>query len=988
MTRTRIAELQFDLSSRIKGEVKFGEGDRALYATDASNYRQVPLGVVVPRTVDDLMTTIEVSRDHDFALLPRGAGTSLAGQTCNTGLVVDCSKYLRRIVQLDPEKRVAVVEPGVVLDSLRRVAEDHHLTFGPDPATHGWCTFGGMIGNNSCGVHSVMAGKTDASVDELEIVTYDGTRFRVGPTSDAEIERIVAGGGRRGEIYTGLRTIRDRYQQLIRQRYPQIPRRVSGYNLDALLPENGFNVARALVGSEGTCVTILQASVRLVTSPPHRALLVLGYPDVALAADAVPEIVSNGCIGLEGLDDGLVDDIRRTALRRVDLNLLPPGRGWLLVEFGGDSLEAAANQARSLVRHLTYPGRPRPSIRLVTTVAEQLQLWSIREAALPATAGAPGELRTWDGWEDTSVPIQNLGRYLRALRDLTVRFGYNCRLYGHFGDGCIHSRIGFEFRTSNGVNQFRRFVEEASDLVIAHGGSLSGEHGDGQSRGELLTRMFGPELVVAFREFKSVWDPKGRMNPGKVVDANPLDSDLRLGPNYRPLVLKTHFQFPADNGLLTSAAERCVGVGKCRSLSGGVMCPSFRATLDEEHSTRGRARLLFEMSRGETLKHGWREKPVRDSLDLCLSCKGCRSDCPVGVDIATYKAEFLHHYYARRLRPAIAYTTAATPWITAVASTAPRVANKLASTPGLSSLAKALAGVTSERPLPALASTSFTRWFARQDRHAAVGQDLVLWPDTFTNRFSPEISISAVRVLQAAGFRVTVPSAWVCCGRPLYDQGMLRVAERLLRRTLRVLGPAIDAGTPIIVLEPSCAAVFRDEMPNLLKGDPRAERLAHSTFTLAEFLIISKTVIAPGLNGVRALVQTHCHQHAVMGFSNDLNLLSQLGLDTNVLDQGCCGLAGAFGFERGQKYKLSMQIGELGVLPAIRAASPDTLILADGFSCREQIRHGTSRTALHLAQVLDMPRAEDGSQESRRSQFGPATTLVSPSPDLLAACRL
>lgn len=975
------AQLRSDLESAIEGEVGFGLGDRALYATDASNYRQVPLGVVVPRTVDDLVRTVEVCRDHDVALLPRGAGTSLAGQTCNTALVVDCSQYLRCIIELDPERRSARVEPGVILDSLRRAAEVHHLTFGPDPATHAWCTLGGMIGNNSCGVHSVMAGKTADSVEELEILTYDGLRLRVGPTSESEIDRIVASGGRLGEIYLGLRNIRDRYAPLIREKYPQIPRRVSGYNLDSLLPENGFNVARALVGSEGTCVTTLQASVRLVPSPPHRALLVLGYPDVAHAADAVPQIVSAGCIGLEGLDQGLVDDIRRIGLRGIDLGLLPPGGGWLLAEFGGDSPEEASGEARALARGLTRGRRSHPSINLVTTAAEQVKLWSIREAALPATARPSDDLRTWDGWEDTSVPINVLGRYVRDFRALTEQFGYQCRLYGHFGDGCIHTRINFDFRNPAGVARYRRFVETASDLVIAFGGSLSGEHGDGQSRGELLTRMFGPELVMAFREFKSVWDPKNRMNPGKLVDARPLDTDLRLGPTYQPQVRQTRFQFPADKEALVSATERCVGVGKCRSLSGGVMCPSFRATLREEHSTRGRARLLFEMSRGETLQRGWRETPVRESLDLCLSCKGCRSDCPVGVDIATYKAEFLHHYYARRLRPPVAYATAAVPWLAAAASASPTFANTLASTPGIARIAKAIAGISAERPLPKVASAPFTRWLSDEPKHpTTTGKEVVLFPDTFTNRFSPEIAISAVRVLRAAGFRVTTPTAWVCCGRPLYDQGMLLLARRLLRRILRVLTPSIDAGVPLVVLEPSCAAVFRDEMPNMLRGDARAEQLAHSTFTLAEFLVQARAVINPGLAGSRALVQTHCHQHAVMGFEDDLTVLARLGLDARVLDQGCCGLAGAFGFERGRKYRLSMAIGELGVLPTIRSASADTLILADGFSCREQIRHGTGRKALHLAQILDMQPAQPlGSDGSRRTG---AEQLVKSPPDL------
>ena len=945
--------LERDLRAAIVGEVQFTAGDRALYATDASNYRQVPLGVVLPRSIEDLVRAVEVCRSHDVAILPRGSGTSLAGQGCNTAVVLDCSKYLHEVLEVNPELQVARAEPGVVLDTLREAAEAHHLTFGPDPATHAWCTLGGMIGNNSCGVHSVMAGKTDVNVEEMEILTYDGLRLRVGPTPPAEVDRIIEAGGRRGAIYARLRDLRDRYAELIRERYPHIPRRVSGYNLDFLLPEQGFHVARALVGSEGTCVTVLQATVRLVSSPRHRALLVLGYPDVVLAAEAVPAVLPSGCIGLEGFDDVMVAAMRQNHLHVADLALLPEGRGWLLVEFGGDTPQEAAGRARSLAEQLTGGGVAVPSSRVVTQPSEQQRLWAVRESGLPATARVPGWPPTWEGWEDAAVPPERLGGYLRDLRAVVARFGYSCPMYGHFGDGCVHNRITFDFGTPEGVARYRSFVEEAADLVVSYGGSLSGEHGDGQSRAELLERMFGPELMTAFREFRAIWDPGGRMNPGKLVDARPLDADLRLGPGYRPLKLATRFRFPADHGSLAMATERCVGVGRCRSLSGGgVMCPSFRATLEERHSTRGRVRLLGEMFQGDPLTHGWRESAVRQSLDLCLSCKGCRSDCPVNVDVATYKAEFLHHYYSQRLRPRIAYVTALLPWLATVGSLAPGVANGLISAPGVSVLTKASVGVAQERSVPPLARMPFTKWFAKHRPRNEGAAEVVLWPDTFTNRFSPEIAVAAVTVLETAGYRVTVPSKWVCCGRPLYDHGMLGLAERLLRRSLRVLGSAIAAGTPVVILEPSCAAVFRDELPNLLAGDRQAERLSQNAFTFAEFLAKAHGGFDPPRCARKALVQTHCHQHAVMGSDADRTVMDRLEMEYEVLDSGCCGMAGAFGFEHGEKYKLSKQIGELGVLPAVRAANPDTLILADGFSCREQIIQGTGRHALHLAQVV------------------------------------
>lgn len=939
----------------VEGDVRFSAADRALYATDASNYRLVPVGVVSPRTVDDLVRVLGICRTYGAAVLPRGAGTSLAGQACNKAVVVDCSRYLRGIVAIDPARRLATVEPGAVLDAVRTAAAKHRLTFGPDPGTHAWCTIGGMIGNNSCGVHSVMAGKTDANVEQLEVLTYDGCRLQVGRTSDPELARIVRAGGRRGEIYRRLRDLRDRYATAIRDRYPRIPRRVSGYNLDFLLPEHGFDVARALVGSEGTCVTVLQATIRLVSSPRFRILLVLGFADIFLAADSVPEILESGCIGLEGFDGVMVDAMRESQLHARDLDLLPEGRGWLLVEFGGDSqveVEVRADLLRK--RLLARSPAGRPTARVVTSLADQGRLWKVREAGLPATARVPGAAPTWEGWEDAAVPPESLGGYLREFVRLAAEFGYRGPTYGHFGDGCVHNRLPFEFGTRQGVATYREFVQASADLVVAYGGSLSGEHGDGQSRSELLERMFGQELMTAFREFRAIWDPAGRMNPGRIVDARALDADLRLGSRAVRRQSINRFRFPADQGSLASATERCVGVGRCRSLtSGGVMCPSFRATLEEKHSPRGRARLLFETLQGDTLTHGWRDSEVREALDLCLSCKGCRSDCPVKVDVATYKAEYLHHYYAHRLRPRSAYATALVPWLAALGALAPRVSNSLTSGDTSSVVLKRMAGIAKERSIPRLASVPFVKWFTGHQPSNVGGRPIVLWPDTFTNRFSPEIGVAAVRALESFDYQVSIPSRWVCCGRPLYDQGMLGLAERLLRRSLRVLAPRIKDRTPMVVLEPSCAAVFRDELPSMLAGNEDAAWLSENTFTFAE--VLAKDIKSPSATerGGHALVQTHCHQHAVMGFEADRKVIDWLGLSYEVLDEGCCGMAGAFGFERGQKYELSVQIAESGVLPRVRDADPEGLLLADGFSCREQILQGTGRRSLHLAQAVD-----------------------------------
>src|SRR5579864_487925 len=614
-----VRELEAALRASVKGEVRFDASSRALYATDGSSYRQVPIGVVIPRDNDDVIAAIATSREFGAPVLPRGCGTSLAGQCCNTAVILDFTKYMAEILEIDPLRRIARVQPGVILDHLRNAAEKDHLTFAPDPATHDHCTLGGMIGNNSCGVHSVMAGKTDDNIEALDILTYDGLRMQVGATSPEELEHIIREGGRRGEIYSKLKTIAATYGELVRQRFPNIPRRVSGYNLNYLLPENGFHVARALVGSEGTCVTILEATCRLVESPPQRVLLVLAYPDIYQCADHVPEIMAHKPIGLEGFDDLLVGYTRNKGINSEGLALLPEGNGWLLVEFGGSTMREAESQARGLIEALNRSPNP-PNARLYSG-AQAKRVWEVRESSLGVTSHVPGEPMNWEGWEDAAVAPEKLGGYLRDLRIMMGAFGYKGSLYGHFGHGCVHTRLNFDLKSKAGIAKFRKFVEEAADLVISYGGSLSGEHGDGQSRAELWPKMFGPDLMQAFRKFKSIWDPKGQMNPGKLIDPYKLDENLRLGANYSPWEPKTRFHYPQDHGSLSEATLRCVGVGKCRRDEGGVMCPSYRVTREEEHSTRGRAHLLWEMTQGPArndgiIRDGWRSQEVKDSLDL------------------------------------------------------------------------------------------------------------------------------------------------------------------------------------------------------------------------------------------------------------------------------------------------------------------------------------------------------------------------------------
>ncbi|GAA4131435.1 FAD-binding and (Fe-S)-binding domain-containing protein [Actinomadura keratinilytica] len=944
--------LERDLRRRVNGEVRFDTGTRAVYSTDASNYRQVPIGVVVPRTTEAVAEAVAVCREHDAPLLSRGGGTSLAGQCCNTAVVIDWSKYCHRVLSVDPERRTCVVEPGIVLDDLNRRLAPHGLQYGPRPSTHANCTIGGMIGNNSCGSTAQAYGKVVDNIRRLEVLTYDGLRMWVGPTGEDELLGLAARRDRTGEIYRALRGLRDRYADEIRRRYPGIPRRVSGYNLDSLLPEHGFDVAGLLTGSESTLVTVLRAEVALVPVPGRTLLVALGFADIAAAADHVPAVLAHEPHELEAVDGRLVDFQKARHLNPEALRLLPEGRGYLMVQFAGDTAEECAERARALIDDL-------PDAVDSTVYADrehEHRLWMIRESGLGATAHVPGRPDTWPGWEDSAVAPDKVGPYLRDLKRLFDEFGYEGpSVYGHFGQGCVHTRIPFDMASAGGVAAMRAFVERAADLVVGYGGSLSGEHGDGQARGELLEKMFGAEIAEAFGRLKAVFDPGDRMNPGKVVAPGPLDGDLRLGAGYRPWRPGTAFAYPHDSGRFDKAALRCVGVGKCRSLEGGVMCPSYRATREEEHSTRGRARLLFEMIRNDSpVADGWRSTEVRDALDLCLACKGCKTDCPVNVDMATYKAEFLHHHYAGRLRPLSHYSMGWLPVLAAAARRVPRLVNTLTWAPLLGRAVKAAGGIAPERRPPLFAREPFVDWWrARGPRGGAAEHgEVVVWPDTFTNSFHPEIGRAAVEVLEAAGFRVKVPDRAVCCGLTWISTGQLGAARRALLRTLDVLRDDLRRGTPVVGLEPSCTAVFRADALEMLPRDPDVRRLADQTRTLAELLAERAPGWEPPAVDADAVVQRHCHQYAVMGFDADRHLMERAGMRADVLDAGCCGLAGNFGFERGH-YQVSRDIAELGLLPAVRDADPGALIIADGFSCRTQIEQsGTGRTPVHLAEAL------------------------------------
>ncbi len=961
-TKVDLRALWARLRKDVTGEVRIDKGTLGLYAQDASNYLHVPLGVVLPKSRADVLATLRACHAYGVPVLARAGGTGLAGQTCNEAVIVDVSKYFNRVLGLDTARRRARVEPGVICDSLTKQTEPHGLTWGPQPATHTHCCFGGMLGNNCGGMRAQQAGIAVHHVEAMDVALYDGTQLSLGWLTEAEFRERAEAATSEGRIYRALRALRDRYESRIRERFPALPRRVSGYNLDQLLPgEDGrINLARALVGSEGTCVTMLDATLNLVDFFPERAVVALGYDTIEHAADHVEQALPFNPTAVEGMDQMLYDHVVKKHMRQEKfLGVLPKGKAWLLVELSAHDATEARAQAERLIEAVKNEPKQLVEAKLILDREQQEHLWGVREAALGATAFVPGEPNAWPGLEDSAVPPLRTGEYLRDLRALLDKYDLKAALYGHFGMGCVHCRISFELLTAQGLAHYRRFMVEASELICGkYQGSISGEHGDGQSRGELLEIMFGKDLVQAFREFKAIWDPDGKMNPGKIVDARPLDRDLRLGADYDPWHPKTHFQFPTDHGSFADATLRCVGVGKCRRLNGegdqDTMCPSFMVTREERHSTRGRAHLLWEMLRSDKvpLRGRFRDQNVKDALDLCMSCKGCKGDCPVNVDIATYKAEFLSHYYQGRVRPRHAYAFGLIDRWARLASVMPGFVNLLTQSVGSRRMLKAMAGMTQQRAIPTFAPETFRDWFERRPQVSGTREQVVLWPDTFNNYFYSDTARAAAEVLEALGFEVVIPRKKLCCGRPLYDYGMLDTAKLYLERILRVMQPHLEAGTPIVVLEPSCASVFRDELPNLMPEREAGKRLTAQTFLLSEFLIEHAADRLPRL-ARRAIVQGHCHHKSVLGFDPQKQVFEKMGLDVSQPAAGCCGLAGSFGFEA-EKYQISSDCGERVILPEVRRADDGVLILADGFSCRTQIEQGTGRRALHLAEALKL----------------------------------
>ena len=954
------------LRRSIAGEVRDDLEVRALYASDASNYRVPPTAVVAPTTVDELARVVAMAAEAGAPVTMRGAGTSIAGNAIGPGLVVDTGRHLAGILDLDPVEGTVTVLPGTVLDDVNAAAALHGLRVGPDPSTRDRCTVGGMVGNDACGSHSVRWGTTAENVLGLEVVTTDGVRRRIGamgPTAPGASEG--PGPALDARIEDLLRLHGDR----IRRELPPWPRRVSGYALDWLLPERGGDIARALTGTEGTCAVVAAVTLRLVRPPAARGLLVLAFADDVAAAAAVPALLAEHPFTVESLTADLFagrlgpSDIP-AGVELAERLGLPPGGAWLLVEAGGDDAAGARDHAARLATTIgTAPGRS--DAALIEPAPAQAALWRVREQGAGRSARLPDGAPAWPGFEDGAVPPERLAAYLGALRALLRDHDLRGITYGHFGEGCIHLRVGFGLDRPGGTERLAGFMAAAADLLVDHGGSLSGEHGDGRARGALLERQFSPGMLGAFRAWKAAWDPGGVLNPGIIVDPVPLDRDLRR-PRPTLVALEPVLAFEADGGDPRSAVERCIGLGKCVSRTGtAALCPSYRATGEERHSTRGRARLLQEMAAGSLAVDGWSSAEVHDALDLCLGCRACLSDCPTGVDMAALKAEFLDHHYRGRRRPRAHLVLGRLPaWLRRARRVpgGPRLVNAMTGFAPTRRLAAMAGGMAGERRIPRLAPRSFVETFtartaltARVVPGARSGASptparprVVLWPDTFTNHLAPEVGDAAVRVLEAAGFEVDVPSDPVCCGLTWFTTGQLDGARRVLETTLAARG--LDGDEPIVVLEPSCAAMLRHDLAELLPGDPRARGVARRVVTLAEILDRAGWVPPDGAP-VRAIVQPHCHQQAVLGDAADRRLMTAARIEPVAVLEGCCGLAGSFGAEAGHE-RITRDVAELAFLPALRAAGGDTTILADGFSCRTQVAFLAGRRARHLAEVL------------------------------------
>ncbi|HZK05573.1 MAG TPA: FAD-binding and (Fe-S)-binding domain-containing protein [Actinomycetaceae bacterium] len=942
----RAAELAAALGREMAGEVDSSNLTRGLYSTDASNYRVVPQVVAFPENAEDVSVALALASSHEVPITARGAGTSIAGNAVGAGLVLDFAKHMNQ-VEIDPGTQSAIVGPGAILGAIQRAAAPHGLRFGPDPSTWPRATIGGTIGNNACGPRALAYGRAADNVIELDAIDGTGRLFTAA-------QDLAAVQGLADLVNGNLGTIRPNFGRFKRQ--------VSGYSLEHLLPEHGTDLARFLSGSEGSLALFTRARVNLVPQAPAPALVVLGYPSMADAADAVPALLAHAPLAIEGIDHRLIDVVR--AHSRTPVPSLPDGAGWLLVEVGGENDSEALARARALASDggtssfIVLPAGP-----------EAAALWRIRADGAGLGGRTPAGRPAWPGFEDAAVPPEKLGAYLRDFESLLADHNLDGLLYGHFGDGCIHVRIDFPIESVEGVPSTMAFLEEATDLVVSYGGSISGEHGDGRARGALLERMYPAEARDLFGQVKHLLDPDNNLNPGIVAAPVPVAADLR-----RPAARITEargFAFREDGGDFTNAVHRCTGVAKCQqdnSAAGGFMCPSFLASREEKDGTRGRARILQEVTNG-TLITKWGSEEVRDALDLCLACKACSTDCPTGVDIAKYRSETQYRAYYGKVRPITHYLLGQLPRWAGMVRSIPGVAALVNAVTGLKPVEKAIlfvGGMDVRRNMVTFEKNPVGRWMRKRGGKlageetegapvsGARGQRVVVWADSFSQSLDSGPAKDVVLLLEEAGYDVVLAPEGACCGLTWITTGQLDGAKKRLDKLAGILGPLAVNGIPIVGVEPSCTAVLRDDLLDLLPDDPRAHAIGRQTFTLAELL--THPEYGPGeawrpadLDGVEVVAQPHCHHYSVMGWEADERLLTEAGAEVTTLT-GCCGLAGNFGMERGH-YEMSVKVAENNLLPGLNE-HPDAVYLADGFSCRTQATQLADRRGIHLATLL------------------------------------
>jgi FAD/FMN-containing dehydrogenase/Fe-S oxidoreductase len=954
--------LEVELRSRLSGEVRFDAVSRMLYSTDASNYQIEPVGVVVPKTIEDVQAAIELASSHGVAVLPRGGGSSLAGQSVGVALVIDFSKYLNRVLDVDAEARTITVEPGINLDLLNRQLKPSGLMFGPDPSSGNRATIGGVVGNNSAGAHSILYGMTADHVRTVRLALADGGSVELGPTTAEHMAARAAADDVAGRLLTKLLAFRERHRDLIARDFPPHWRRATGYSLHEFLkPDESFNPARLIAASEGTLATTLRATLDLVPLPARTGLVLLQFDDLIASMAATPAILECQPSAIELMDRMLINLTRSQPGYASQIAFIKGDPAAVLaVEFYGTTERELAQQCDDLERHLAERGvRMSAEPQRVLGAKQQADVWSVRKAGLGLLMSVKGDAKPVPVIEDVSVPVEHLADYVQAVEDMVAAHGTTAAYYAHASAGCLHVRPLLNLKQIEGVSAMREMGHAAAELAHRFGGVMSGEHGDGLQRSELNEQIFGPDLYQAMREFKAIFDPRGLMNPGKVVDAPSMDQHLRYGSDYAPVVPKTHLDFSAEGGFL-AAIEMCNGAAVCRKLKAGTMCPSYMATKDEQDTTRARANALRNALAGNTLsRNDFTSKGTYEVLDLCLQCKACKTECPSSVDMAKIKTEFLAQYHDAHGTPLRARVFGNIHAISRLSSRIAPLANLGMGTP-LSRPMMKLLGVHPNREMPAFARRTFVdRWRVHRKTYAAPRETrgkVVYFHDTFATYNYPRVGIATVKLLEAAGFEVIVEERRSCCGRPMLSKGLVSEAQRMAKRNVGVLAPYAHEGIPIVGSEPSCILTLRDEYPDLLPDDIDTEVVANQAFMIDEFLAKLDGEEDLGITwsrrrGPQVFFHGHCHQKALIGVGASMAVLEAAGCSPTESGAGCCGMAGSFGYET-EHYDVSRKVGEERLFPAINTIPDSTVVAVAGVSCRQQIEHFTERSTLHIAEVL------------------------------------